>query len=126
MSLEELNRRVTNAIVRAESLPAGSRDAWEAFHEVSMLEQSIATLMPPDDLEGEIARLGAVTAALSAGESLRAQQLAERFLGERLVPEIAEKLRQLVKEADAELARAVADEPMVTPVTFTVQNAAWA
>ena len=70
MSLDALNRRVTNAIIRAESLPPGSRDAWEAFHDVSALEESIATLLPPDDLEGEIARLGAVTAALSAGSSV--------------------------------------------------------
>jgi hypothetical protein len=123
MSLNELNRRVTNAIARAERLPVGSRDAWEAFHDVSALEESIATLMPPDDLEGEIARLGAVTAALSAGEPLRALQLAERFLAESLAPEIATKLRQLVKEADAELVRAVAVEPTVEPVTFTLRAA---
>jgi pyruvate-formate lyase-activating enzyme len=123
MSLDELDRRVTNAIVRAESLPAGSRDSWEAFHDVSALEESIATLVPPDDLEGEIARLGAVTAALSAGEPLRALQLAERFLTESLAPEIAEKLRQLVKEADADLARAATDEPTVMPVTFTLRAA---
>jgi hypothetical protein len=121
MSLDELNRRVTNAIVRAESLPAGSRDAWEAFHEVSTLEESIATLVPPDDLEGEIARLGAVTAALSAGEPLRALQLAARFLAERLTPEVAEQLRRLVKEAEAELVRAGSDEPTVIPVTFTLR-----
>jgi hypothetical protein len=123
MNLDELNRCVTNAIVRAESLPTGSRDAWEAFHEVSVLEESIAKLVPPDDLEGEIARLGAVTAALSAGEPLRALQLAERFLGESLAHEIAEKLRQLVTEADAELKRAGTDEPIVEPVTFTLRAA---
>ena len=86
MNLDDLNRRVTNAIVLAESLPAGSRDAWEAFRDVSVLEESIATIVPPDHLEGEIARLGAVTAALSAGEPLRALQLAERFLAEGLPP----------------------------------------
>ncbi len=123
MSLDEWNRRVTNAIVRAESLPAGSREAWEAFREVSALEESIALLLPPDDLEGEIARLGAVTAALNAGEPLRALQLAARFLAEDLAPEVAEKLRQLVKEADAELVRAVSDEPIVRPVTFTLRAA---
>jgi hypothetical protein len=123
MSLDELNHRVTNAIVRAESLPAGSRDAWEAFHDVSALEESIAMLVPPDDLEGEIARLGAVTAALSAGEPLRALQLAERFLAESPAPEIGAKLRQLVKEADAELVRAGSDEPTVIPVTFTLRAA---
>lgn len=118
-----MNRRVTNAIIQAESLPAGSRDAWEAFHEVSALEESIAKLVPPDDIEGEIARLGAVTAALSAGEPLRALQLAERFLAEKLAPEVAEKLRQLVGEADSELVRAVTDEPTVLPVTFTLRAA---
>jgi len=123
MTLAELNRHVTNAIIRAESLPAGSRDAWEAFHEVSALEESIAALVPPDDIEGEIARLGAVTAALSAGEPLRALQLAERFLAESLAPEIAGKLRQLAKEADAEIMRAGVDEPTVVPVTFTLRAA---
>jgi hypothetical protein len=123
MSLDELNRRVTNAIIRAESLPAGSREAWEAFHEVSVLEESIAAVVPADDIEGEIARLGAVTAALSAGEPLRALQLAERFLAEIPALEIADKLRQLVTEADAELARVVTDEPTVMPVTFTLRTA---
>src|SRR5262245_17198733 len=121
MSLDDLNRRVTNAIIRAESLPAGSRDAWEAFHEVSALEESIAMLVPPDDVEGEIARLGAVTAALSAGEPLRALQLAERFLAENLASEVAAKLRELIAEADADLVRAVTDEPTVMPVTFTLR-----
>jgi hypothetical protein len=121
MSLDELNRRVTNAILRAESLPAGSRDAWAAFREVSALEESIAALVPPDDIEGERARLGAVTTALSAGEPLRALQLAERFLAEKLAPEVAGRLYQLVKEADAEIVRAGADEPTVIPVTFTLR-----
>ena len=115
-----MNQRVTNAIIRAEGLPAGSQEAWAAVHDVSALEESIAMLAPPDDLEGEIARLGAVTAALNAGEPLRALQLAERFLAESLAPEIAEKLRQFVKEADAELGRAASNEPIVTPVTFTL------
>lgn len=67
--------------------------------------------------QGEIARLGAVTAALSAGEPLRALQLAARFLAENLAPEVAEKLRRLVKEADVELARVATDEPTVMPTT---------
>jgi hypothetical protein len=123
MSLDDLNRRVTNAIVHAESLPAGSTGAWEAFREVSALEEAIATLVPPDDIEGEIARLGAVTAALSAGEPLRALQLSQRFLSERLAPEIAGKLGQLAGEAEAELMRAASDEPTVKPVTFTLRAA---
>src|SRR5262245_47059234 len=58
MNIDDLNRSVTNAIVRAESLSAGSREVWEAFHEVSALEEFIAAITPSDDLEGEIARLG--------------------------------------------------------------------
>jgi len=121
MSLDELNRRVTEAIVRAERLPAGSFDAWAAFHEVSELEESIARIAPPDHLEGEIARLGAVTAALSADEPLRALQLAAEFLTENLAPEIAQKLHQFAEEADEMLDRAAADEPMVKPVTFSLR-----
>jgi hypothetical protein len=113
MSLDELNRRVTNVIIRAERLPAGSRDARDAFREVSALEESIAALVLPDDIEGEIARLGAVTAALSAGEPLRALQLADRFLAEALAPAVAAKLRQLAAEADVELAREGTDAPAV-------------
>jgi hypothetical protein len=118
MTLDELNRRVTSAIIRAESLPAGSRDAWEAFHEVSALEEAIAALVKPDDIEGELARLGAVTAALSAGEPRRARQLTERFLAESVPPEIADKLRQLATEADAEAAHTADDEPSAMPATF--------
>jgi len=123
MNLDDLNRRVTNAIVRAEGLPASSRDGAEAFREVCALEEAIAALVPSDDLEGEIARLGAVTAALSAGEPLRALLLAARFLAEGLAPEIAEKLRLRIHEADAELVRVLAEVPTVKPVTFTVRVA---
>lgn len=123
MTLDDLNPRLTNAIVQAESLPAGSREAWEAFHDVSALEESIAKIAPADDLEGEIARLGAVTAALSAGEPLRALQLAGCYLAEDVAPEVAQNLRELMKEADEELVRAASDEPTVEPVTFTLRAA---
>lgn len=123
MSLDDWNRRVTDAIVRAESLPVGSCDAWEAFHEVSKLEESIARIAPSDHLEGEIARLGAVTAALSADEPLRALQLATQFLTENPAPEIAQKFHQLMQQAEEMLDRAAADEPIVKPVTFTLRAA---
>ena len=68
MDLDDLNVRVTGAILRAERVPAGSTEAEEAFREVGRLEESIASITPPEELEGEIARLGAVTAALSAAD----------------------------------------------------------
>lgn len=123
MNHDELNRLVTNAITRAANLPADSLEGWAALREVSALEEAIANVTPADNLEGEIARLGAVTAAVDAGEPLRAIQLAERFLKEGLAVEVTAKLEQAVKEAEAQLARAGLDEPTVEPVTFTVRAA---
>lgn len=124
MDLEDLNRDVTDAIVHAESLPTDSPEAREAFREVGRLEEAIAQLTPADDVEGEIARLGAVTAALSAGDPLRALWLADRFLADGVAPEITEKLGALATEADADLARSASDEPRVEHVTFTIHVAA--
>ena len=124
MDIDDLNRRVTNAIVHAESLAPGSQEAWHAFHEVGLLEESLATHTRADDLEGEIARLGAVTAALSAGEPLRAVLLAKRYLADNVADDIRLKLQELLAEGDAELARVGSDEPNVAFVPFALQNAA--
>ena len=75
MDLDDLNKSVTNAILQAEALPRGSWEAQHAFREVADLEEEIATIAGAGAVEGEIARLGAVTAAMSAGEPLRAIQL---------------------------------------------------
>lgn len=104
MDLDDLNARVTEAILRAERLPTQSDEAKAAFREVGLLEESIAALMPAGDLEGEIARLGAVTAALSSADPIHALGLVDRYLAEAVSPEAAAKLEALRSEADAELA----------------------
>jgi hypothetical protein len=124
MELDDLNARVTEAILRAERLPVGSDQAQEAFREVGRLEETIADLTTAHDVEGEIARLGAVTAALSAAEPLRALVLVERYLAERVSPEAAVKLEALRAEAEAELKEAVSRVPPVRPIKYTFQEAA--
>lgn len=124
MELDELNARVTEAILRAERLPRGSDQAQAAFREVGRIEEAIAELTPVHDLEGEIARLGAVTAALSAAEPLRALWLVDRYLAEGLSSEAMAKLEALRVEANADIADGVSKVPPVRPVRYTLQQAA--
>ena len=124
MERNDLNARVTEAILRAERLLGGSDQAQEAFREVGRIEESIADLMPAHDIEGEIARLGAVTAALSAAVPLRALLLVDRYLTEGVSKEAAAKLEALRADADAELAEVASKAPPVRPVKYTLQEAA--
>jgi hypothetical protein len=124
MDLDDLNARVTEAILRTERLPAGSDQAQAAFRDVGRIEESIAGLTTVCELEGEIARLGAVTAALSGAEPLRALWLVHRYLAEGVSPEAAAKLEALGAEAEAELAEAAAKAPPVRPLRYTLPDAA--
>ena len=82
--LDMLNLLVTEAIFRAEGLArAGSADTASAYAEVSRYEDALAALHPADDVEGAVARAGAVTAALRAGQYDRARELAVRYGGYR-------------------------------------------
>ena len=121
MDLDDLNRSVTSAILRAEALPARSWEAERAFREVADLEEEIATIIGARTAAGEIARLGAVTAALSAGEPLRALQLGDRYLGDGLGDASRAKLRSLLNEADAEIERGASRN--VDPIRFSLRAA---
>ncbi len=96
--LSELHRRVTNAIVRAQMLEVMTPAHAEAWREVSVIEESIARLTLPSETEGKIARRGAVSAALWAGDRDRASRLAWKYLGEQLAPELADQIRELMEE----------------------------
>jgi hypothetical protein len=124
MDLDDLNARVTEAILRAERLPPGSDPAQEAFREVGRLEEAIAGSTSAHEVEGEIARLGAVTASLSAGDPLHALWLVDHYLADGVSPEAAARLEALRAEADAELAEAASKAPPVRPVKYTLQEAA--
>jgi hypothetical protein len=119
--LRELNKKVTAAIFRAEHLPPG----WEAqvaFREVSEIEEEIARCTASDSLQGSIARRGAVTAALSAGDSLRALSLAEVYLTESAPPELVGELMTLRDEAAVELSKS--EVPEVKQVPFELVGVA--
>lgn len=114
--LRELNKKVTAAIFRAEHLPEGSRDAVVAFREVSHLEEAIARRTNPEHLDGNVSRRGAITAALSAGDWLRALTLVDIFLSEPAPPNLAQALVALRDEAEQELLKFT--PPDVRPVEF--------
>lgn len=81
MTLDELYSKVTTEILRAEHLDGRDKDAAAAaYRRVSELEQRIAELLPADNEEGAAARRGAVTAALSAGDPVRAFNVAGRYI----------------------------------------------
>lgn len=71
---------LTAAILRAERLTReGSADAPTTYAEVSRLEERLAAEHPADSVEGATARVGAVTAAVRAGQIDRARRLAARY-----------------------------------------------
>lgn len=125
MTLDELHAAVTDAIIDAESHPPDSLERRQRFRCISDLEEEIAAIAGAQTVAGEAARLGAITAALSAGEPLRALQLAARYSGvETLSLGVHEEMSELVERAEAQLRRNMDDEPWVQPVRFRVKEAA--
>lgn len=109
MDIDTLYPQVTEAIRQAEALE--DRDdprARAAFREVSRLEEDIASVIPPSDYEGAIARRGAVRAAIKSHHSDRALQLVARYEVESGVDaQLAADLRSLRDQA---IAIATADQ----------------
>lgn len=81
-ALRGIYEQLTILILRAEGLERDGTDARQLWREISVLEEQAADALPPADLEGSIARRGAITAALSAGDAARAVVLARRYLAE--------------------------------------------
>src|SRR5688500_15635356 len=106
MTLDDLYKRVTEAISRAESLEADgrARDAAMAYQEVSRIEERIAELLPASDREGALARQGVVTAALSAGDLARAVERARAYSAANgLSAPFREEIAALQREAEETL-----------------------
>jgi len=114
--LAELNSRVSEAIFLAGQTSSGTAEEREAYRLVSGIEEELARRLPSAVLEGSLARVGAVSAALRAGDWLRASRLAEEFLTDAPA-DLADELKTLQKQAD-EVARSMA-EPDVRPVDFS-------
>lgn len=86
-SEDELDALVSIAIRRAEILDdMQSPAANEAWHEVMLYEERLAMITPPAEITGGVARVGAVRAALAAGQRLEAARLASRYLSEAPLP----------------------------------------
>jgi hypothetical protein len=102
MEADTLNTLVSAAIWRAEELEArGIRHASQAWAEVSSLEGELAKALPASQVEGRIARRGAVSAALKAGDYARAQALADGYTADEAAPESLKKsLREILEEDD--------------------------
>ena len=97
--LDDLNARVTNAIFRAEDDDRSGRDSRDSWFLVSTVEAEIAAHMPASSVEGDIARIGAITAALSARAPRRAVELANAYLREDLSEEMRVEIDALAREA---------------------------
>lgn len=122
MNLDDLNGAVTAAILKAEALQAGGAEALRAFREVAELEERIASIVPATKVAGETARLGAISASLSAAEPLRALELADVFKEDNLSAGVRQRLDELVREAEERLQQT--PEPTVEPITVTTMKAA--
>jgi hypothetical protein len=105
-SIEELYPLVTEAIRRAEVLEdLRAPGARPAYLDVSLLEERVAECLPASDPEGALARRGAVRAALSANEPVRARHLAEQYRAETGADdELRNELCHLSEQAEHRLA----------------------
>jgi hypothetical protein len=101
LTVEELNPLVTEAILRADTL--ADREAprvAQAYIDVSLLEERIATLLPITDPEGELARRRAVRAASVGGDDQRARDRAARYIAQDgATLELREQLEALLADA---------------------------
>ena len=98
MDVDTLNTLVSSAIWRAEQLEDLELDAaCSAWREVSELEEQLAKVKPADDVEGHIARCGAVRAAVKANDLARAEELADRFAEDGASRALRKELRDLLK-----------------------------
>lgn len=104
---EELDALVSIAIRRAELLDdMESPAANDAWYEVMVYEEQLAMITPPADIMGGVARVGAVRAALAAGQRLEAAHLASQYLAEdSLPPERRVAIERAFQENQERLAR---------------------
>lgn len=84
----DLDRLVSVAIQRAEVLEdSNSSAAQEAWLEVLAYERRLAALTKASEIAGGVARAGAVYAALAAGRRHEAEQFAEEYFNDPLLPQ---------------------------------------
>ena len=101
MKVNELNKRVTMAIFEALNVERSGQadDIKKAFAIVSKLEGELASYLPAGGVEGDMAREGAVRAALKSEDPERARELAEKYLAEEVSEDTKETLLELTRDA---------------------------
>jgi len=100
---DELNTLVSIAIRRAEVFDdMDSPMASDAWHEVMVYEERIARITRPEEITGGVARVGAVRAALAAGQRLEAAHLASLYLAEDSLPPERRAAMERVFQLDRE------------------------
>jgi hypothetical protein len=102
MLIDELNKRVTEHIFRAEHAEENSDEAMRLYREISVLEYQISMLFPADSLQGALSRIGAVTAALKGNWKLQAMKLASSYLP-GAPPDLTKNLLELLGEDGARI-----------------------
>jgi len=105
MKVNELNKRVTVAIYDALHAESGgeAEKIKQAFAHVSALEGELASYLPAGGVEGDIAREGAVRAALKSEDPQRARELAEKYLAEEISEDTKETLLELTRNAQEKM-----------------------
>lgn len=100
---DELDILVSIAIQRAELLSdqrlPGARAAWR---EVLEYEARLAEITDAGELPGGVARVGAIAAALAAGNRILADQLRSKYQGEPSLPTERRKAIERVFSEDRE------------------------
>ena len=107
MTEDELDVLVSIAIRRAEVLEdAASPAMFEAWREVLAYEEQLAAITSPSSVPGGLARAGAIAAAFSSGDRLRAIELSGRYLAEPELPaERRDAITTIFKEHIEKLAK---------------------
>lgn len=96
--LIELNRQVTGAIEFVDRLTdKTSPGARQVYAKISRIEDEIAQLVPASEVEGAIARRGAVRAAMDAGDERRAIGLAVTYARDGASETLIRELQELLK-----------------------------
>jgi hypothetical protein len=102
--LTKLNGLVSSAIYRAERFnDMESPAAMDAWCDVMTYEEQLAELTEAGTVAGRVARVGAVRAAIYAGQFQDAQRLAGIYLGDPTLPsDVREAIGRTLAEAEAD------------------------
>lgn len=100
MNLDDLNMLVSETVRRAELLEdLASPSAREAWSELSLIEERLARMQPPESAGGGFARRGAIHAAIKAQNLDRAEALIRDFTSEgETSAKLVVPLKKLVEE----------------------------